>query len=77
VPDRPEAFTNIVKHASASSTEVRVHVGEDRIAIAVRDNGTGFDPSVRSRGFGVAGMREVCTWRCRRGHTPKKLVVLS
>jgi serine/threonine-protein kinase RsbW len=41
-----EACANVVKHATgADQFEVRLDVAEDRCAIDVLDNGTGFDPA--------------------------------
>jgi serine/threonine-protein kinase RsbW len=41
-----EACANVVKHASgADKFEVRLDVADDRCAIDVLDNGTGFDPA--------------------------------
>ena len=44
-----EACANVVKHArGADSIEVRLDVAEDRCAIDVLDNGSGFDASAMS-----------------------------
>jgi signal transduction histidine kinase len=53
-----EALTNVAKHAGAE--HVRVTVGGDggRLEVEVADDGKGFHPGARDRGFGVAGMRE-------------------
>jgi two-component system, NarL family, sensor histidine kinase DevS len=53
-----EALNNAVKHAGAG--HVAVSVSEDRglLHIRVGDDGRGFDPSVTTTGFGLAGMRE-------------------
>jgi signal transduction histidine kinase len=53
-----EALTNVGKHASASHVEVRVSDHDGHVAIIVRDDGAGFDPSADSAGFGLVGMRE-------------------
>lgn len=53
-----EALTNIGKHARASTVHVTLRVGDDGIAVDVRDDGIGFDPTARTAGFGLAGMRE-------------------
>ena len=53
-----EALTNAVKHAAARIVEVDVSDGDDHVSISVRDDGQGFDPSERSAGFGLLGMRE-------------------
>lgn len=53
-----EALTNVSKHARA--THVRVFVGLESqcVTIEVQDDGIGFDPTTRTSGFGLAGMRE-------------------
>ncbi len=53
-----EALTNVVKHSGASRAHVKVGFGQGAVEIAVRDNGTGFDPGVGTEGFGLVGMRE-------------------
>ena len=53
-----ETLTNVVKHASASSVEVRVSDRSGDIEIVVRDDGEGFDLDARADGFGLLGMRE-------------------
>lgn len=59
-----EAIQNAIKHAHATSINVRVGVGQDRqhITLRVRDDGVGFDPLARPRPhsghFGLEGMRE-------------------
>jgi signal transduction histidine kinase len=53
-----EALTNVTKHAHATRVQVSVSRDEDGLVVEVKDNGRGFDPSVRSGGFGLAGMRE-------------------
>jgi signal transduction histidine kinase len=37
---------------------VRVSDRDGDLAVMVRDDGAGFDPSARSAGFGLLGMRE-------------------
>ena len=53
-----EALTNVVKHADASEVRVTVAIRDERVIAEVRDDGTGFDTSAESSGFGLAGMRE-------------------
>jgi two-component system, NarL family, sensor histidine kinase DevS len=53
-----ESLTNVIKHAQASKVRVSVASIGDEVRIEVQDDGLGFDPSVRSDGFGLAGMRE-------------------
>jgi signal transduction histidine kinase len=52
-----EALSNVARHAHARTAEVTVRCG-DSVEIVVRDDGAGFDPSRRSGGFGLIGMRE-------------------
>jgi signal transduction histidine kinase len=53
-----EALSNVGKHAGASRAEVLVERDGDRIEVAVRDDGGGFDPPAAGGGFGLTGMRE-------------------
>jgi|SRR5579884_524639 len=53
-----EALTNAQKHGGARKASVEVHEDEAEIHVRVRDDGGGFDPAVRSGGFGLVGMRE-------------------
>jgi signal transduction histidine kinase len=53
-----EALTNIGKHAAATRVTVKVVEGGDRITIEITDDGTGFDASHGTKGFGLVGMRE-------------------
>lgn len=61
-----EALTNVRKHAGASRVALTLSYLGDAIALDVRDDGAGFDPTVaparaRTRGaggFGLTGMRE-------------------
>jgi len=53
-----EALTNTLKHASASSVDVRLHFTPGAIGIRVQDNGAA-DPTARgSGGHGLTGMTE-------------------
>jgi signal transduction histidine kinase len=53
-----EALTNVSKHAQASHVRVFIGVEDGTVRIEVQDDGVGFDPTVRTSGFGLAGMRE-------------------
>jgi len=53
-----EALTNVTKHAGASEVSVTVRTEHDALAIAVTDDGVGLDPSAKTEGFGLIGMRE-------------------
>ncbi len=54
-----EAFRNAVQHAGATEITIRGIVDRDRGALAIEDNGKGFDPDVRPAGhFGLVGLEE-------------------
>lgn len=58
-----EALSNVVKHSSATTAFVGLHLRQDRktLQILVRDNGRGFEPKAIDPGIGLIGMRErVC-----------------
>ena len=46
-----EAMANAARHSGADQVSVFVDVGEDEIAIFVRDRGSGFDPDARAGGL--------------------------
>jgi signal transduction histidine kinase len=54
-----ESLTNCGRHAQASNVQIRVLGKEDRINLAIEDDGKGFNPSkVSDRGLGLIGMEE-------------------
>ena len=53
-----ESLTNISKHALATAVSVEVHQHAGAIHLSIEDNGTGFNPSQNTTGFGLQGMRE-------------------
>jgi signal transduction histidine kinase len=53
-----ESLTNIVKHANATHAHVVVRLDGDHMIVEIKDDGSGFDVSAPTTGFGVAGMRE-------------------
>jgi PAS domain S-box-containing protein len=55
-----EALTNVVRHAEASSVEVRVRRLEDVLAVEIEDNGKGIAPDrlINRESWGVLGMHE-------------------
>jgi nitrate/nitrite-specific signal transduction histidine kinase len=55
-----EALTNALKHASASSVQVRVSAGPEGTCLEVVDDGCGFDPAgcAGQGGLGLVTMRE-------------------
>ncbi len=55
-----EALTNVLRHARANSVEVTAERRGDRLAVTVKDDGIGFEPSepgMKGR-MGLLGMRE-------------------
>lgn len=53
-----ESLTNISKHAEAKSVVVTLQQQTELIYLSIEDNGTGFDPTQNTTGFGLQGMRE-------------------
>jgi signal transduction histidine kinase len=54
-----EALTNVAKHARATEVAVDLRVTADEVALAVRDDGAGFDAAVLDgKRLGLLGMRE-------------------
>ncbi|MFC3041291.1 sensor histidine kinase [Virgibacillus xinjiangensis] len=54
-----ESIQNALKHAEASLIHVELEMGPDDLMMSVRDNGKGFNPSMkRDKSFGLIGMRE-------------------
>ena len=49
-----EAMANAAEHSGATQVSAFVDVGEDEIAVYVRDRGSGFDPDAPSPGHGIA-----------------------
>jgi two-component system, NarL family, sensor histidine kinase DevS len=53
-----EALNNAVRHGEIRYARVDIREQGGRLQVRVRDEGQGFDPSVRSDGFGLVAMRE-------------------
>jgi signal transduction histidine kinase len=53
-----EALANVARHAHATRVGVTVSYMESEVALDVRDDGVGFDPSLTDRGFGLVAMRQ-------------------
>lgn len=53
-----EAFNNIVKHAVAKRVKINVSVENSMIELRITDDGIGFNPSIKSEGLGLTGIRE-------------------
>ncbi|MCI0850346.1 MAG: GAF domain-containing sensor histidine kinase [Chloroflexi bacterium] len=56
-----EALNNCLKHAQAEQISLSLDMTNERVALTVRDDGAGFDPSdprLRSKRLGLTSMRE-------------------
>ena len=53
-----EALNNVVRHSQATRAKVSLLGGPNDVRLVVYDDGQGFDPSTRSGGIGLIGMRE-------------------
>jgi signal transduction histidine kinase len=53
-----EALTNARKHGAASRINIDLWEDPAQVHLTVQDDGRGFDPTARTRGFGLAGIRE-------------------
>jgi signal transduction histidine kinase len=53
-----EALTNATKHGHAGRAIVEIHEDGETVHVEVRDDGSGFDTSADTFGFGLLGMRE-------------------
>ncbi|HTU15991.1 MAG TPA: GAF domain-containing sensor histidine kinase [Solirubrobacterales bacterium] len=53
-----EALNNAIKHGGAKRAIVEIAEEDGRLRVLVADDGTGFDPRVKTGGFGLVGMRE-------------------
>ncbi|MGH2880495.1 MAG: sensor histidine kinase [Solirubrobacteraceae bacterium] len=53
-----EALTNAAKHGEAKRAVVEINDDGDEVCLSIRDDGSGFDTSEHSDGFGLVGMHE-------------------
>ncbi len=53
-----EALTNASKHGHATRAVIETRESDSTVELSVRDDGVGFDPTSRTPGFGLLGMRE-------------------
>ena len=57
-----EALANAFRHSRAPQIEAVIQYSNDRLRIAIKDNGAGIDPAILEHGrpghFGLSGMRE-------------------
>jgi len=57
MPIFKETLHNTIKHSHATQVTIKVNRAKDRFQITIQDNGTGFDPDVRSAGNGLKNIR--------------------
>jgi len=53
-----EALNNVIKHAEATTSTLKVAERDGHLEVCVFDDGCGFDPAAKRSGFGLVGMRE-------------------
>lgn len=54
-----ESVQNALKHAKPTEIQVKLEVNLHRVIAIIKDDGIGFDPSVKKEGsFGIRGMKE-------------------
>jgi len=53
-----EWLTNVVKHSSADKVKVVLHSSDEKLALDISDNGTGFDLQTVRKGLGLKGIEE-------------------
>jgi signal transduction histidine kinase len=53
-----EALNNAARHGRAERVEISLRERDGWLELVVDDDGVGFDPGTRSRGFGLRGMEE-------------------
>ncbi len=53
-----ESLTNVVKHSDSHRCKVQVTHTDGELRVCVSDEGSGYDTSAQTAGFGIAGMRE-------------------
>lgn len=53
-----ECLTNIAKHADATQVTINVVQDDLKIQISIKDDGVGFNQTMVTNGYGLAGMRE-------------------
>jgi signal transduction histidine kinase len=53
-----EALANVARHAHATRVGLTISYMENEVALDVRDDGVGFEPSMMDHGFGLVAMRQ-------------------
>ena len=58
-----EAVQNALKHAEATTIQVKMELKQNSLLIVVKDDGKGFNPNEKKeKAFGLMGMRERIEW---------------
>jgi len=52
-----ETLHNITHHAAATAVDIRLSQNSTRLAVSIRDNGRGFDPSTPVEGMGLTNLQ--------------------
>ena len=52
-----EPFSNIVRHANATTVDIKLRVSENVLMLEISDDGRGFSDPTTSQGHGLANMR--------------------
>ena len=55
-----EALLNVERHSGARTLHLALFLRDEEVVVRIRDDGRGFDPSLR--GHGISGMRERAEW---------------
>lgn len=53
-----EALTNALRHANTDKAELAITFAENTVTLTIADQGKGFDPASKGKGFGLAGIAE-------------------
>ncbi|MDQ1546893.1 MAG: hypothetical protein QOH69_1797 [Actinomycetota bacterium] len=53
-----EALANVRKHSTAHAAALTLAARDGQVDLSITDDGSGFDPSAPSTGFGLSGLRE-------------------
>jgi two-component system, NarL family, sensor histidine kinase UhpB len=53
-----ESLSNALRHGTPTRLEISVALREGRVIASVRDDGGGFSPAARTRGFGLSNMEQ-------------------
>ena len=68
-----EALTNVRKHANASRVQIEIEVSRQNFRLRIEDDGSGFDLSSQSKGYGLKNLSRRCEalkGRCDIASTP-------